>query len=113
MHKATVANLVVISDRVVCIDLAAELHVLENLILQGLSRDVRHDRCPNLDGSRSSIPCTIVFASGCSDKSLLSGRADTARTSAVSDLATYEGFVSSTSFLVAAGILAGGRTPWS
>src|SRR5712671_2336349 len=103
MHKAAL-HPVVIGNRVVRINGASVLHVLENLILQSLACDVRH----NLSADLPQIPVKDALhnrlACRSSNVSLLLRETQTARTVHVPNLAAYKRFVHFQFFAFAANL---------
>src|SRR5229473_6155085 len=92
MHETPVHS-VIVCNRVVRVDLASILHILEYFVLQSLAGHVRN----NLGANLTQIPVKDSlhnrFSRCASCIPFLSRELDTARTVHVFNLATYEGFV--------------------
>src|SRR5258708_6690999 len=84
---------VVIGDRVVRVHRASKLHVLKNLVLQSLPRNVRHNSGANLTKIPVKDALHNRLTSRGSHKTFLSGESHTARTMHVFHLATDKGFI--------------------
>src|SRR5437660_8717025 len=92
MHETPVHS-VIVCNRVVCVNLASILHILENFGLQCFSRDIRYNCGTNLPKSAVENPLHNCLPCCASCIPFLSRELDTSRTMHVFNLATHESFV--------------------